>query len=122
MECAGENHDAKVFFRRYGVLPTLRTRSKETKMPARAPRFTVKPTLLAILLAFPAQQALATACTWNPASGNWATAGNWSCAIVPGINDDALIAAGNAVTIDAAQAVRNLNNGAASISMHSSSP
>jgi len=80
-------------------------------MPARAPRFTVKPTLLAILLAFPAQQALATACTWNPASGNWATAGNWSCAIVPGINDDALIAAGNAVTIDAAQAVRNLNNG-----------
>jgi len=111
MECAGENHDAKVFFRRYGVLPTLRTRSKETKMPARAPRFTVKPTLLAILLAFPAQQALATACTWNPASGNWATAGNWSCAIVPGINDDALIAAGNAVTIDAAQAVRNLNNG-----------
>lgn len=46
-------------------------------MPASAPRFTFKPTLLAILLAFPAQQALAASCTWNTAAGNWNALANW---------------------------------------------
>ena len=37
-------------------------------MPARHRPFTLKRGLLAILLAFPAQQALAANCTWNPAT------------------------------------------------------
>ena len=39
-----------------------------------------KPVVLAILLAFPAQQALAATCDWNATSGNWNAVVNWiSC-------------------------------------------
>ncbi|MCB1966014.1 MAG: hypothetical protein KDI64_08210, partial [Candidatus Accumulibacter sp.] len=74
------------------------------------PASLLKPTLLAILLAFPAQQALATACTWDPATGNWNLAGNWSCNAVPGVNDDATIGVGKTVTVDLAQSIRNMTN------------
>jgi len=79
-------------------------------MRRRQLRSTFKPTLLAILLAFPAQQALAVSCTRGPTTGNWGTAGDWSCNAVPGFNDDATIAAGKTVTVDLAQSVRNLSN------------
>ena len=46
------------------------------------------------------QQAEAASCTRNPATGNWGSAGNWSCAIVPTgpANDSATVAAGKTVT------------------------
>ncbi|WP_287460336.1 hypothetical protein, partial [Accumulibacter sp.] len=79
-------------------------------MATKAPHFVIKPSLLAILLAFPAQQALAANCNWTPASGNWATAADWSCGIVPGAADNATIAVGKTVTVNAAQSILNLNN------------
>ncbi|MEF8754510.1 MAG: choice-of-anchor D domain-containing protein [Accumulibacter sp.] len=79
-------------------------------MASKAPRFVIKPSLLAILLAFPAQQALAANCTWNPAAGNWATAGDWNCGLVPGAADNATIAVGKTVTVNTAQSVLNLGN------------
>ncbi|EXI69311.1 MAG: hypothetical protein AW08_00520 [Candidatus Accumulibacter adjunctus] len=79
-------------------------------MASKAPRFVIKPSLLAILLAFPAQQALAANCTWNPATGNWATAGDWNCGLVPGAADNATIAVGKTVTVNTAQSVLNLSN------------
>ena len=80
-------------------------------MPARHRPFTLKRGLLAILLAFPAQQALAANCTWNPATGNWSTASDWSCGIVPtGGPDTANIAGGKVVTVNTAQSILNLNN------------
>ena len=39
-----------------------------------------------------AMPASALNCTWNPAAGNWGTAGNWSCVAVPGAADSATIA------------------------------
>ncbi|MCM8613460.1 choice-of-anchor D domain-containing protein [Accumulibacter sp.] len=85
-------------------------------MASKAPRFVIKRSLLAILLAFPAQQALAANCTWNPATGNWATAGNWNCGIVPGAADNATIALGKTVTVNTAQSILNLGN-AGSVSL-----
>ncbi len=80
-------------------------------MRAHPSRFTVKPTVLAILLAFPAQQALAASCTWNPATGNWDVAANWDCGIVPsGGPDTATIAGGKVVTVNTAQSILNLIN------------
>ena len=61
-----------------------------------------------------AMPTLAANCTWNPATGNWGTAGNWSCGIVPtGGPDTANIAVGKTVTIDTVQSVLNLNNAGA---------
>ena len=80
-------------------------------MRAHQPTSSVKPALLAILLAFPAQQALAANCTWNPATGNWSTASDWSCGIVPtGGLDTAIIAGGKVVTVNTAQSILNLTN------------
>ena len=79
-------------------------------------RTPIRKTALAIaatlaLGAAPTQQALAASCTWNPATGNWNVAANWSCGIVPsGGPDDASIAGGKVVTINTAQSVRNLTN------------
>ena len=77
-----------------------------------------KPVVLAILLAFPAQQALAATCDWNTTSGNWnavvnwisCTAGNGNPAQTPGSADTANIGAPGVVTVNTAQSVRNLNN------------
>ena len=58
------------------------------------------------------QQAEAASCTWNPATGNWGSAGNWSCAIVPTgpANDNATIAAGKTVTVNTGQSIFGLTN------------
>ncbi len=58
------------------------------------------------------QQAEAASCTWNPATGNWGSAGNWSCGIVPTGpgSDTATIAIGKTVTIDVGQSVLGLTN------------
>jgi|JI10StandDraft_1071094.scaffolds.fasta_scaffold01355_3 hypothetical protein len=87
-------------------------------MRANHPLSTVKPALLAILLAFPAQQALAATCTWNVTAGNWATpsdwltcgAGNGNPATTPGSSDTANIGAAGVVTINTGQSIRTLNN------------
>lgn len=77
-----------------------------------------KPVVLAILLAFPAQQALAATCDWNTTNGNWNALANWvNCATgngnpaqTPGSVDTANIGAPGVVTVNTAQSVRNLNN------------
>ncbi|WP_300321866.1 choice-of-anchor D domain-containing protein [Accumulibacter sp.] len=87
-------------------------------MPARRPTLALKPSLLAILLAFPAHQALAANCTWNVTTGNWATPSDWtSCALgngnpaaTPGSNDTANIGASGVVTINTGQSILTLNN------------
>jgi hypothetical protein len=87
-------------------------------MPARHRPFTLKRGLLAILLAFPAQQALAANCTWNTAAGNWNALANWlTCATgngnpaqTPGSADTATIGAAGVVTVNTAQSILNLNN------------
>ena len=58
------------------------------------------------------QQAEAASCTWNPVTGNWGSAGNWSCAIVPTgpANDSATIAAGKTVTVNTGQSIFGLTN------------
>ena len=54
--------------------------------------------------------AQAASCTWNPATGNWANAGNWTCAVVPGAADSATIGAAKTVTINSGQSILNLTN------------
>jgi filamentous hemagglutinin len=44
----------------------------------------------------------AAACTWGGASGNWNTAGSWSCGHVPIAGDTAIINTANTVTVAAA--------------------
>ena len=83
--------------------------------------FTLKRSLLALLLAFPAQQALALTCTWNPATGNWGTAANWSCGNVPGAADVASIGGGQSSTVSGGQGPTNLSNaGTVTVSDNSS--
>jgi hypothetical protein len=62
--------------------------------------------------AAPWQRSQAAACSFNPASGNWAVSGNWSCAAVPSAppNDSASIATGQTVVVDSAQSIRTLFN------------
>ena len=57
-----------------------------------------------------AMPASALNCTWNPATGNWGAAGNWSCVAVPGSADSATIAVTKTVTIDTGQSILNLTN------------
>ena len=84
-----------------------------TGTPTRTP---VRKSALAIAAALalgaaPTEQVLAASCTWNPVSGNWSVAANWSCGLVPtGGPDDASIAGGKVVTVNTAQSVRNLTN------------
>ena len=63
--------------------------------------------------ASPTQEALAATCTWIPGTGNWGSAGNWSCGQVPTGpgSDSATIASGKTVTINAAQSIFTLVNG-----------
>ena len=66
-----------------------------------------------VMSAVPTQSALAGAsCTWTPTSGDWATAGNWSCDVVPSgpSQDNATIAAGKTVTVSSAQSIWGLTN------------
>ena len=63
--------------------------------------------------AAPTQDAQAgLSCTWVPGSGNWGTAGDWSCGQVPtGPNQDsASIGSGKTVTVNTAQSIFTLNN------------
>ena len=93
--------------------PTRQRACTTVQSPSRSP---IRKTALAIaatlaLGAAPTQQVLAASCTWNPATGNWSVAANWSCGIVPtGGPDDATIGAAKVVTINTAQSVRNLTN------------
>ena len=80
-------------------------------------RHTFRKTALAVAVMIIAgtatlQQAEAASCTWNPATGNWGSAGNWSCAIVPTgpANDSATIAAGKTVTVNTGQSIFGLTN------------
>src|SRR5262252_2828974 len=73
---------------------------------------------LAIACAFailPSEEADAASCVWNPTTGNWDVAGNWSCGIVPtGPNQDsATIAVGKTVTVDTSQSIFTLGNAGA---------
>ena len=66
-----------------------------------------------VMSAAPTQSALAGAsCTWTPTTGDWATAGNWSCGVVPNgpSQDNAAIAAGKTVTVSSAQSIWGLTN------------
>ncbi|HNT37983.1 MAG TPA: choice-of-anchor D domain-containing protein [Rubrivivax sp.] len=62
--------------------------------------------------AAPLQDSLAAACTFNPVSGNWNVAANWSCGTVPGAADTAIVAAGRTATTPggAFLGATNLNN------------
>ncbi len=59
-----------------------------------------------------AQPALAATCTWNPATGNWATSAAWSCGLVPSgpASDVANIGIGKTVTVNSGQSIFTLNN------------
>ena len=94
-------------------------------MSARRPRAHARMTVIArlvssifvggITLSAPLT-ASALNCTWNPATGNWSAAGDWSCAAVPGAADNATIAATRTVTINTSQSILNLtNNGSVNI-------
>ncbi|TXI77148.1 MAG: S-layer family protein, partial [Dokdonella sp.] len=108
MKCAYPRHQENR--RRRGSRTAARYHKRRKDMAAQVPRFVIKPSLLAILLAFPTQQALAANCTWNPDTGNWATAVNWSCGIVPGAGDNATIAVDKTVTVNGVQSILNLTN------------
>ena len=54
--------------------------------------------LAAVLFAGP-NMALAAACSWDPATGDWSNAGNWSCGAIPGSGDTVSIAGGKSVSI-----------------------
>jgi hypothetical protein len=72
---------------------------------------------LLALGAWPAEEAQAATCTWNPASGAWNVAASWSCGFVPGNLDMAVIAAGKTVAVTGAQPATNVdNNGTIQIS------
>lgn len=92
------------------------TKRPTTRRPlpsaARMPQTTHTACALAVAaaLAQMGQPALAASCTWNPASGNWSVAGNWSCNQVPGSIDSATIAVTRSVTIDTAQSIQSLSN------------
>src|SRR5450755_562391 len=62
--------------------------------------------------ALPAMEAQGAICIWNPSSGNWATAGNWSCGVVPTGpgSDTATIGASKTVTVNTAQSIFSLVN------------
>ncbi len=85
----------------------------QRKIPAHLPSTPVKPFVAAVALALAAfaQPALAANCTWNPATGNWSSASDWSCGIVPtGGPDTAIIGGGKMVTVNSAQSILNLTN------------
>ncbi|MDP1902018.1 MAG: choice-of-anchor D domain-containing protein [Rubrivivax sp.] len=65
----------------------------------------------AVLGPWAAGSATAAACTWNPNTGNWGTAGSWSCGAVPGGADSATVGGGKAVTVNSAQSILTLTNG-----------
>ena len=67
---------------------------------------------LLVLAAVPVEEARGLSCTWNPSSGNWDAAGNWSCGAVPtGPDaDSATIGASKTVTIDTPQSIFTLIN------------
>ena len=50
----------------------------------------------------------AAICTWTGGSGNWNEAANWSCGLVPGSGDDAIINNGGTVTLTANASVSSL--------------
>jgi hypothetical protein len=57
-----------------------------------------------------AQGASAANCVWNTSTGNWSTAGDWSCGAVPGSTDSATISGTQTVIINSAQSTLNLTN------------
>ena len=71
--------------------------------------------LLSLLLVGVAPAAFGATCTSNVATtGNWGTAGSWSCGHVPLAADDVVIAIGDTVTVNIANAVARsvtFNNG-----------
>ena len=82
-----------------------------------SPRRTHSPRLSIITLAaasllgpWAATSALAVPCTWTPASGNWNSAANWSCGVIPGAADSATVALGKVVTITDTRSAFNLFN------------
>ena len=91
------------------------------RTPRRTTRITFRTTFRKTALAVAAmivtgtatlQQAEAASCTWNPATGNWGSAGNWSCGIVPTGpgSDSATISVGKTVTVDTGQSIFGLTN------------
>ncbi|MBL8416392.1 MAG: S-layer family protein [Propionivibrio sp.] len=87
-------------------------------MRAHQSRFPVKPTLLAILLAFSADQAIAASCNWNTTNGNWNAGVNWLTCVtgngnpvgVPGSADSATIGAAGVVTVNNSQSISAITN------------
>ncbi len=65
--------------------------------------------ILAVLLGAPGLASAAN-CSWTPTSGDWGTAGDWSCNSIPGAGDSAAIGTGNIVNISAAESILNLSN------------
>jgi hypothetical protein len=49
-----------------------------------------------LLFAIPLTAFSQDSCTWNGANGDWETACNWSCGLVPGAGDEAVISSGSA--------------------------
>jgi uncharacterized repeat protein (TIGR01451 family) len=72
-------------------------------------------TLLALVPATPAYAAACTATT----SGNWSSAGTWSCGHVPTSSDDVMIGNGLSITVDVLAVANSvtLNNGNASTAL-----
>ena len=106
-------HEAKRTSNFLFPLPFAAGADRETLMktnPSPASIAALTLALASALAALPARDAAATNCTWNPATGNWGTAGNWSCGIVPGAGDSATIAVTRTVTIDTAQSILTLGN------------
>jgi hypothetical protein len=67
--------------------------------------------LTAILFFLSPQRTQAASCTWIVSSGNWNEASNWSCGVVPGPGDDAIINNGGTITL-----TENANAGSLTLS------
>ncbi|GAB1391312.1 hypothetical protein MASR1M6_34940 [Rubrivivax sp.] len=84
-------------------MPTPRLRTRKSALALAA--------LLALGLAR-SPDAQAAACTFNPASGNWNVAANWSCGLVPSgpAADSATIGAGKTATVNDPRSIYTFGN------------
>ncbi|MCE2947061.1 MAG: choice-of-anchor D domain-containing protein, partial [Betaproteobacteria bacterium] len=79
--------------------PTTRKRTLRPRLLAE-PRLSAAALAVALALGGAgAHEALAADCTWNPVTGSWIVAANWSCGNVPAAGDVAIIGLGQTSTM-----------------------
>jgi hypothetical protein len=97
-----------------GAIGWGRRRRLATRSPRKARRLAVLTALMCVGLAAPAE-----ACTtiFQPASGSWGTAGNWSTGVVPGAGDDVCVPAGRATYLNTGTATVSSLEGAGTLQL-----